>query len=69
MSDDPRENVPEALDDRLDSLSASLTDDDIRTTAASPGGLDGDADTGDSDGGDAGSDADDTDADADDSDA
>lgn len=64
MSDDPRENVPDGLDERLDNLSTTLTDDDIRTTTSGPAGLEGDADSGDSGGGEGDSDAGDADADA-----
>ena len=64
MADDPRENVPDELEERLDNLSATLTDDDMETT----GGIGGleleDADTDESD-----ADTDDSDADADDADA
>jgi hypothetical protein len=63
--DDPRDNVPDELEDRLDNLSATLTDDDVRTTESqSEPRATADADAGDGD-----SDSDDTDADADDMDA
>ena len=63
MADDPRESVPDELEGRFDSLSATLTDDDIGTTASPHGrGEVGDADPVDAD-------TDDTDADADDTDA
>jgi hypothetical protein len=66
LADDPRENVPDELEDRLDHLSATLTDDDIGSTtgAAAPPDELGDADTDDVD-----ADSDESDADADDTDA
>jgi len=71
VSDDPREHVPDSLEDRLDGLSSTLTDDDMETrvgTASTSVGI-ADADTGDADTGDSDSDGDDADADADDADA
>jgi hypothetical protein len=63
VADDPRQSVPDELEGRLDSLSATLTDDEIGTTGrAGARGEVGDADPVDAD-------ADDTDADADDTDA
>jgi hypothetical protein len=32
--DDPRDTVPGELEDRLDTLSATLTDEDVRTTTS-----------------------------------
>ena len=60
--DDPRESVPDELEDRLDGLSATLTDDEVHTTASRSETWA----TADADGGD---DADTTDADSDDMDA
>jgi hypothetical protein len=65
VADDPRDNVPDELEGRLDSLSATLTDDDIGTTTADPRGEVGDADDTDT----VDADTDDSDADADDTDA
>lgn len=64
MADDPRENVPDELERRLDSLSATLTDDEIDTRDSAFGarGEVGDADTADADTDDSDADADDTDA-------
>jgi hypothetical protein len=59
---DPRDNVPDELEDRLDNLSATLTDDEVSTTwsAGATGVLDdADADADDADADDA-DDADDT---------
>ena len=70
MADDPRESVPDELEGRLDSLSATLTDDEIGTTTTARGRSEvGDADPVDADTDDTDADADDTDADADDTDA
>ena len=51
MADDPREHVPDDLENRLDNLSSTLTDDDMETTAGTRATSVGiaDADTGDSD--------------------
>ncbi|MGH3105141.1 MAG: hypothetical protein ACRDN6_13700 [Gaiellaceae bacterium] len=61
--DDPRENVPDELEERLDNLSATLTDDDVRTERSTGSEWDptADADADDKD-------SDDQDADADDAD-
>jgi hypothetical protein len=69
--DDPRDSVPDELENRLDGLSATLTDDDVRTTTSrSETRATADADAGDdADSTDAGDDADSTDADSDDMDA
>lgn len=66
MADDPKENVPDELEDRLDSLSATLTDDEIGSPTGSTETPDeiGDADMDDVD-----ADSDESDADADDTDA
>jgi hypothetical protein len=71
MADDPRDSVPDELENRLDDLSATLTDDDVRTTGGTAlrthpmADADGDdTDTADGDADD--TDATDQDADADD---
>lgn len=58
--DDPKENVPDELEERLDDLSATLTEDDIRTSSSegSMGVLD-DEDATDADDADQDADADD----------
>ncbi|MBA2475352.1 MAG: hypothetical protein H0V40_05285 [Actinobacteria bacterium] len=66
MADDPRDSVPDELENRLDDLSSTLTDDEITTAGASE--ISGQPAAADADGDDGDSDADDTDADADDSD-
>ena len=66
MADDPKDNVPDELEERLDDLSATLTDDDIETTGSTAYGSRGEV--GDADMDDVDVDADDTDADADDTD-
>jgi hypothetical protein len=53
--DDPRDNVPGELEDRLDTLSATLTDEDVRTTT-SPTASGATADEDDVDADDAGAD-------------
>jgi hypothetical protein len=65
VADDPRDSVPDELEERLDNLSATLTDDEIRSSERfDPRGEVGDADMDDVD-----ADTDDSDADADDTDA
>ena len=64
MADDPRDNVPDELEDRLDNLSSTLTDGDMETTGGGGGPGDGDGDMDESD-----ADSDQSDADADDTDA
>jgi len=67
MADDPSESVPDELEERLDDLSGTLTDDDMTTAGADqvsglPAAEDadgGDADESDADLGDADADADD----------
>jgi len=44
MADDPRESVPDELEERLDDLSATLTDDDDSDPADSDLGADADDD-------------------------
>ena len=73
MADDPRDSVPDDLENRLDDLSATLTDGDVHTTGASAVGTramaDSDGDDTDTTDGDAGDDTDATDQDADADDA
>jgi hypothetical protein len=60
--DDPKENVPDELEERLDDLSATLTEDDVRTTTdggSTAGVMDADADDTDADDADQDADADD----------
>ena len=60
--DDPRENVPDELEDRLGDLSATLTDDEIATTSGEStawASADADADDADTDDSDQDADADD----------
>lgn len=63
MEDNPKENVDDQLEDRLDDLSATLTDDDVKTESGASsqwGAAETDADTDDQD-----ADTDDADQDAD----
>jgi hypothetical protein len=62
MADDPRDTVPDDLENRLDDLSATLTDGDVHTTGATATRARPMADAD-------GDDTDTTDGDADDTDA
>ena len=62
--DDPKENVDDGLENRLDDLSGTLTDDDITTEAGADSQASSDEDADDQD-----ADADDADQDADADDA
>ena len=60
--DDPRASVPDELEERLDTLSTTLTDDEIATTSAESSAwasADADADDADTDDSDQDADADD----------